>query len=448
MTSERITGWIEPGADDWVYVPIDVPPGAREIEVAYTYDRPAVPPGVRGNSLDIGIFGPDDEFRGWSGGARDRFAINASEATPGYLPGPVWPGRWQVVLGPYTVSPQGISYELDITIHSGPDGESFRPRPAPARIPGRGHAWYRGDGHLHTIHSDGQRTLPELVADARQAGLDFVVSTEHNTSSAHLRWGHHATDDLLILNGEEVTTRTGHWPAWHLPAGKWIDWRHRADNPDDLRRFVDEVRGAGGLVVAAHPFSPCVGCSWEFGMERVDLVEVWNGPWTLDDEATVIAWDSLLRAGRWVPAVGNSDSHSRADRVGLPHNVVWSRGLSGDQLMAGFAQGRNWIAESAEVRLDFTATTGIRTVGIGQRLETDDPVTFEVRVEGAPDTHIRMLDQTGPQWGGYVHKDGGTASWTTRSRYSRWVRVEVRRNEPTQTTVDTMVALTNPIFLG
>jgi hypothetical protein len=29
----------------------------------------------------------------------------------------------------------------------------------------------------------------------------------------------------LIVNGEEVTTRSGHWPAWNLPVGEWIDWR-------------------------------------------------------------------------------------------------------------------------------------------------------------------------------------------------------------------------------
>jgi hypothetical protein len=146
--------------------------------------------------------------------------------------------------------------------------------------------------------------------------------------------------------------------------------------------------------------------------------------------------------------VGNSDSHTSNDRVGLPQNVVHAEGLTGGQLMAGFVKGRNWIAESAEVRLDFTATDGTRTAGIGERLETTEPVTFDVKVEGAPDTHIRILDQHGPQWGGYVHRDGGTATWTTSSRYSRWVRVEVRRSEATQTTVDTMVALTNPIFLG
>jgi hypothetical protein len=33
-------------------------------------------------------------------------------------------------------------------------------------------------------------------------------------------------------------------------------------------------------------------------------------------------------------------------------------------------------------------------------------------------------------------------------RYTDWVRVEVRRPVPTQTTPDTMVALTNPVFLS
>jgi hypothetical protein len=294
---------------------------------------------------------------------------------------------------------------------------------------------------LHTIFSDGRRTLQEMIAEARAAGLDFIVSTEHNTPSAHLQWGLHAVDDLLIVNGEEVTTRSGHWPAWNLPAGTWIDWR-------DPRQF-DEVHQVGGLVVAAHPYAPCLGCSWEYGYEHADLVEVWNGPWTLDDEASVIAWDSLLRAGKWVPAVGNSDSHAYHDRVGLPQNVVLADGLTPAQLMEGFRKGRNWIAESSDVQLGMTASDGERTAGIGERLKAErgTPVTIEIEVSGAPDTHVRILDQCGPQWGGYVPKGGATVTWTTQSRYSRWVRAEVRRMEPTQTTQDTMVALTNPVFL-
>ncbi len=458
--TKSITGTLEPGVPDWYYLPVDVPRGVREIEVVYSYDRPQVPPGAKGNALDIGIFDPaghqlgnERGFRGWSGGFRDRFTISATEATPGYLPGPVERGRWHIILGPYTVARQGLNYKVDVTLRFGEPGPTFEPDPAPDSAPAkdRGKAWYRGDGHLHTVHSDGRRTPAELAAAARAAGLDFFISTEHNTSSASLQWGEHAGDDLLIVNGEEVTTRSGHWPAWGLPVGKWIDWRYRADAPRAFRRFADDVHDAGGLVVAAHPFAPCFACSWEFSYELADAVEVWNGPWTLDDEAAVITWDGLLRNGKFVPAVGNSDAHNPDQVVALPHNVVLADGLRTRRLLDGFRAGRNWIAESAAVSLTYTATDGRRTAGIGERLRVDTgiEVTLEVTVAGVPGTSVRLLNQNGPQWSQPVDASGSaTVRWTTQSRYSTWVRAEVRRPVPTATTPDTMVALTNPIFLG
>ncbi|HEU5471931.1 MAG TPA: CehA/McbA family metallohydrolase [Actinophytocola sp.] len=457
--TRTVTGTLRPDVPDWYYLPVDVPRGVREIEVSYSYDRPQVPQGAKGNSLDIGMFSPagiqlgnDRGFRGWSGGARDRFTISAGAATPGYLPGPIEPGRWHVLLGPYTVAQQGLNYSVTVTLRFGHPDPAFRPAPAPVSAPARdrGRAWYRGDGHLHTVHSDGLRTPAELVAAARAAGLDFIVSTEHNTSSAALQWGAHATDDLLIVNGEEVTTRTGHWPAWHLPAGKWIDWRYRAGDRHQFRRFAEEVRRAGGLVVAAHPFTPCVGCSWGFGYQHADLVEVWNGPWTLDDEASVINWDGLLRAGTFLPAVGNSDAHNLDHVVGLPQNVVLADELGPRRLMDGFKAGRSWIAESAGVELTFTATDGTRRAGIGERLRagTGAPVTVELTVSGVPGTAVRFLDQNGPQWIQPVGATGtATVRWVAQTRYSQWVRAEVRRPVATATTPDTMVALTNPIFL-
>jgi hypothetical protein len=455
--TKTITGTLRPDVPDWYYLPVDVPGGVREIEVVYSYDRPQVPPGAKGNALDIGMFGPAGYqlgnargFRGWSGGFRDRFTISATEATPGYLPGPVERGRWHIILGPYTVAQQGLNYSVDVTLRFGEPGPDFVPNPAPDTAPGkdRGRAWYRGDGHVHTVHSDGRRTPAELAAAARAAGLDFLVSTEHNTSSASLQWGEHAGEDLLIVNGEEVTTRSGHWPAWGLPAGTWIDWRYRAEDPRGFRRFADQVHDAGGLVVAAHPFAPCFACSWEFSYELADVVEVWNGPWTPDDEAAVTAWDSLLRGGRFVPAVGNSDAHNPDQVVALPHNVVLADGLRPRRLLDGFRAGRNWIAESSAVSLSYTATDGERTAGIGDRLRVDTgtEVTFEVTVGGVPGTSVRLLNQNGPQWSQPVDATGSaTVAWKTQSRYSKWVRAEVRRPAGA---AEAMVALTNPIFLA
>jgi hypothetical protein len=304
-----------------------------------------VPPGVLGNALDIGIFdqrghqlGDRASFRGWSGGFRTSFSISNSEATPGYLPGPIHPGIWYVVLGPYTVAPQGLNWTVQITLTFGEPGPAFVPDYPPTRAAGRGRAWYRGDGHLHTVYSDGRRLPSEVAAGARAAKLDFIVSTDHNTSSSHGVWGPLAGDDLLIVTGEEITTRNGHFVAAGLPGGTWIDWRYRARD-DELPRFLREIQHAGGMAVAAHPFATCLACSWKFGYAGMDAVEVWNGPWTLDDEVAVQLWNGMLvqsaRGGSWLPAMGDSDAHSEPQVIGLPHNVVLADDLTTREVLAG-----------------------------------------------------------------------------------------------------------------
>lgn len=453
--TRTLTGTIPYGAPDWVYVPLEIPKGVNGIAVSYSYDRPAAPPGQAGNALDIGIFdetghdlGDARGFRGWSGGFRTSFAISAAEATPGYLPGPVRPGTWHVILGPYTVHPQGLQWTVTVTLSFGPQPAPFKPRHAPHRAAGRGRAWYRGDLHLHTVHSDGRRTPAELAAGARAAKLDFFVSTEHNTTSAHGVWGEFAGPDLLIIDGEEITTRNGHYTALGLPAGTWIDWRYRATDGGGLHRFVDRIHRAGGLAVAAHPNATCVACGWRFGYAGLDAVEVWNGPWTPDDDAVLAAWDNLLvsTGGRtWLPAVGASDAHSDPQVIGLPHTVVRAADLDRRSILAAIKAGRSWMAESAAVDLTFTAATPQHRAEIADRLPAADdaPVLVTLTVTGAPGATARLITDQGVRVTAPLPADTtGTVTWQTVPRNSRYVRAEVRRPDTT------MIALTNPIFLG
>jgi len=431
-----LSGRIAGGSPDWIYLPVRVPAGVNRISVAYRYDRRP------GTALDIGLLDGSGGFRGWSGGARDVFTVSATDATPGYLPGPVQAGTWHVVLGPYEVGPDGLAWTVTVTLDDGPDGPAFAPRPAPHRAAGRGPAWYRGDTHVHTVHSDGSRTPAQVVAAARTAGLDFVVSTDHNTSSTAGVWGAHADPGLLVIDGEEVTTRDGHYTALGLPPGTWIDWRYRAAD-DVLGRHLDEIHRVGGLAVAAHPYAPCAGCWWAFGFAGMDGIEVWNGPWTLDDEATLAAWDEMLAAGTWIPAVGGSDAHRESDVIGLPRNVVYAAGLDRVHILAGLRAGRSWLAESATVTLSLTATaagTGHsagRRAGIGERLDVDVPVTVTLAVNSGD--LVRLVTDRGP----VVTGAPPGVTWTTTPRASRYVRAEARH-----AATGTMVALTNPIFIG
>jgi hypothetical protein len=458
VTDRRLAGTIRPGGPDWVYLPVEVPAGVGELAVRYRYDRPPTPPGVPGNALDIGVFderGTEPEgFRGWSGGARDGFAISEAGATPGYLPGPVNPGTWHLVLGPYTVAPQGLAWEVEVTLGPRPPGPGFVPDPAPARAAGRGRGWYRGDLHTHSVHSDGRRTLAELAADARAAGLDFLASTEHNTPSASLAWGGHAGPDLLVLDGREVTTRDGHWLAVGLPPGLVVDWRQRAAD-GLLGSALAGLHARGGLAVAAHPFNPCLGCSWRFGYQGLDAVEVWNGPWTPDDEAALARWDRLLAAqagsGRFLPAVGGSDAHARDDRVGLPQNVVLADGLDRQAVLEALAAGRCWLAASAAVDLCLEATAAGRSAGIGGRLAVPpgQGVTVRLEVAGAAGGLARLCTNAGRVLEVRLGAgDPELVEWATTAAASAFVRAEVRRPQPVAGGPGAMVALTNPVFLG
>ncbi|MFD7681441.1 CehA/McbA family metallohydrolase [Streptomyces sp. NPDC059271] len=465
--TRTVRGTLPTGSPDFVYLPVEVPRGVREIKVAYTYEKPSVPAGTAGNALDIGIFderGTDlggRGFRGWSGGARSEFFLRGDDATPGYLPGPVRPGTWHIALGPYTVAPQGLTYEVTVTLTYGEQAATPKPVYPPARARGRGRAWYRGDCHLHSWYSDGRRTPAEIAALARAAGLDFINSSDHNTHSSHAHWADQAGDDLLILLGEEITTRNGHVLALGTDPGTFVDWRYRARD-NRFGKFARRVREAGGLVVPAHPHATCIGCGWKFGFGEADAVEVWNGPYTPDDEIALADWDNMLvaavRSGGhgergWLPAMGNSDAHRDPDQVGTPQTVVLADDLTREAVQAGLRAGRSYVAESKLVSLAFTAS-GARGehAGIGERLKVapDTPVTVRVEAAGAPRCTVRLVTDEGLLFTSdpLPVSGAGTVEWRTTAAYAAYVRAELRHEAAAGPLPGALAAFTNPIFLG
>lgn len=437
-----LSGRVGAADPDWVYVPVEVPAGCRRLTVRLSYDRAL---GV----IDLGLFAPGERFRGWSGGARTEFTLAATDATPGYLAGPLPAGTWQVILGPYRVPAGGLAWELEV------EAAATAGQPAAASAAadrgGRGEervlrgvpGWYRGDLHVHTVYSDGGWAPAELLALARSAGLDFLVTSEHNTSAGHYAFASCQRPDLLVVAGEEVTTRAGHAGAIGLAHGRWVDWRYR---PADgvLPAIAGQLHTEGALLVANHPFSAPKGAAWEFGWDEVDAVEVWNGSESqpVNDRAVAL-WDGLLRAGRALVATGGSDAHRAGDQVGHPQVVVRAERLAQAEVAAAIRAGRCWLASSSQVELEFVAVAGGRVAGVGEHLPGGDgePVRARLRVAGAAAAVATFHGQDGAVHAAALGPDG-TVAWEARLGATPWLRAEVRLPD------GTLVALTNPIWLG
>lgn len=315
-----------------------------------------------------------------------------------------------------------------------------------------GRRWYRGDCHVHSLASHGGELTPEqVVGEARAAGLDFLVATEHNTAESHTAWVDCADEDLLVVLGQEVMTPTGHWLALGLAPGQVVDWRYRAGD-GAVERYLVQVHEAGGLCVAAHPQAPYPSGTFMFRYEGFDAVEVWNGqweselPWNADNPAALAEWSRGLPAGissgRWRPAVGNSDTHLTG-QIGAPHTVVLADELRADAVLAGIRAGRCWIAESPSIDLMVRAAAGGCEAGIGDRLAArGETAVVRADVRGVPSGVVSFHTACGTVHHAELPATGSDiVHWDANADESGFVRVEVRHAG------GRMAALSNPIVL-
>jgi PHP domain len=366
-------------AAPWHYLPVEVPPGTAALRVTLSYPRDS------GAVLDLGCFGPSG-FRGWSGGARDSFVLSELGATPGYLPGPVTAGLWQVAVGLHQVPAEGVPFSVTAQaadasgaalIRMLAAGEAVEPvsgralaadeapaaplpppaeRPARRRLPARdGLTWLAGDLHAHTVHSDGALSVAELAVHAAERGLDFVAVTDHNTVSHHAslealsaRYG------VILLPGQEVTTARGH--AGVLGDTGWIDFREPAAS------WLSAAEAAGGLMSVNHPFAGPV--SWVHPMpKRPPLLEVWHWSWLDLSWTTPLSWWQA-----WDPAaipVGGSDWHRPGDDapLGTPTTWVACADASAAGVLDGLRAGRVSISGARDGALLLREPDALVAVG-------------------------------------------------------------------------------------
>ncbi len=471
----------------YFYLPFPVPPRTRRLHVSYSYSEPVTAPfGLGpGSTVDIGIFdsrGRDfietPGFRGWSGASRREFFIAPHEATPGYIRGPLFPGEWNIMLGLDRIDPEGVSYDVNVTIEMGNGHEAAAesaPRNPASPLPRNGRAcpepsrrgtggegkarWVKGDLHCHTVHSDGLNTVEEIVRNAVDLGLDFLAVTDHNTNTHHEeldRLSSAPGGPITLIPGEEITTYWGHANTWGLR--EWIEFR--CGDEDAIRAVQKHVLERGGLISVNHP--KCVGPPWLFrGWEGYPAMEVWQAPWRFHNWESLERWEMMLKSGERVVAVGGSDVHSippapprHPHGLGNPTTWVYAEdGGSEAGVLEGIRRGHVSISDAPTgPRLVLTADEdgdGSFEKMMGDTVEAPEgrQVNFRVEVHGGMDRRLWIVCDGVPIDIIPVTEVDTDYRFSLEPSGRSHVRAELRGHRGRPERGEVIWAMTNPIWL-
>ena len=274
-----------------------------------------------------------------------------------------------------------------VTLHYGKAAPASGPMPRAALGPGTGPGWYRGDLHVHTVHSDGSQTQAGVRRCARPPGS--TSSAPPSTTPARRRGPGAARARRLPGHPRRGGHHPGgHWLAAGLPAGTWIDWRYR---PEDgkLARFT--AAGPRRWAASRSPRTRHPGRTrsrWDFGvrlrrdgrhrgLERPVERAQRTQPTKRGEPLARAAHRRGVQAGRRQlrhPQVGQ--------QIGCAQTVVRAEALSVDAIIAGYRGGHSWITGSVgvDLRLHRDARRG-RAVSAATRCRADRVTTVAVRLE-------------------------------------------------------------------
>lgn len=381
-----------PAEGDYFVLPFDVPEGTVEIEIRHDDLSEE-------NILDWGVLEPDGTFRGYGGGNAEPAVFGVEAASRSYLPGPIPAGEWLVYVGKAKINDPPGQYRVEIDLRTVATLEADPTRRPYADAPAleSGARWYAGDFHVHSVESgDASGTFDDILTQARSAGLDFVMLSEHNTTSHLERIGafQDTSTDVLLIPGVEYTTYLGH--ANGIGSLEWVDHRIGFEGVT-IEAAIDAFHDQDALFSINHPTlglgDACIGCGWDHEVDPtlIDGVEIQTGAWSLTGALfsvrAIQIWDDMLAAGSRAAALGGSDDHRAGmgtgafdSPIGSPTTMVWATELSVPAILQGIREGRTMVKMESSAGPIAELTAG--DARIGDTVESPR-VDFTIRITGA-----------------------------------------------------------------
>lgn len=301
--------------------------------------------------------------------------------------------------------------------------------------------------HIHTRYSDGTGNIAQIAEAAIDAGVDVVITTDHNVKVNGLeRYVEKNNRRVLVLTGEEVHDANRMPQKNHmLVIDCDLDAAPFASDPQEL---INVVNHQNGLTFLAHPYECALplfhetDITWEdWDVTGFTGLELWNGfsefktvvhtlpqairfafsPERIPHQPlsqTLAKWDELLARGHKVVAVAGSDSHALKYRFGIIRKTIFpyryhfstinnhlllNEPLTGELARDKMAvydalkKGAGYIAfelPASPMGFSFTAENSEEIAGLGDELRLDPGATLRVRLPKR--AYLRLIHNGNP----------------------------------------------------
>ena len=358
--------------------------------------------------------------------------------------------------------------------------------------------WFKGELNAVSTYGGGKETVAELVRRAEAAGLDFLAITDLNTMEACNDPDFHSDKVVLIpamaWGSKEKGIALIYGPGT-LPALPETEAMAQAE--------CIRVQSQGGVFAIAHPCS--TGAPWKWGLEFVNAVQVWNGPWrapaplrlaalpedlktrdrdsgnlvrsiaaaagvadktarvasiakskdvsiSANDQAALF-WDYELVRGQVCSVVAGSMASSSKDPMGQPVTWIHAANKSMPAILQGLRLGRTFVGNRPDgAQVNFRADVlndGKVDVGMGGAVPLNVEVGFYILVTGATGGKVQVLRNGHPIMTEIIRENVYSKNLIQTTDYPAVYRVRVIRQPDNLASgygpVD-VLALSSPIY--
>lgn len=211
--------------------------------------------------------------------------------------------------------------------------------------------------HVHTRRShDAWITPAQIVRYAREADIDVVLVTDHNT-----HWGSLDCQRVAETGGPVFPMCA----EYRSLAGDIIAAFLKSPIPThDPMGIIEEAHTQGGLVILPHPFKG--SCFSDDVFESADIIETFNPRCTHEQNRR--AEDTARQLGK--PALAGSDAHFVAE-LGLTLNTFENRGGDLQKLL---------LTGARSFHTDYTTRRRIRRSQMLKSVRRAQPLAFAKNV--------------------------------------------------------------------